>query len=535
MIRIKDKLYRIPIEIYCSLLGLVFILLIFSVQNVNPLNLNWVLNGGGDNFQHYIGWRFYRDASWTRYLFFIQNLNYPVGSSVIVTDSNPLFSFLFKLLRDFLPKAFQFNGIWIASCYALSGYFSGLIGKNLLLNRWQTILLAGFVLFNPVVIQRVAIHDTLAGHWLILAGIYLITKKEHNHDPLWWGLLILLTMLIHIYFLPMILFLLGLQLILQFNGSLRKALITLVVAGIVITGGYFLIGYQFIEPSGGSYGELSMNLNAFINPDGSSSLLADRPTLPLQYEGFNYFGLGLILLTIAGIALGIPLLSKRSLFILLYSLLFLGFAVSNVIVWDQTVLARIPLSEKLTEILSTFRSSGRFGWPFFYLTLVFSIKKISDFARKSNIKTRLALNILLIILFCVQLVDLAPCFADYSQRFRSAKNEAPVLSTSAWTALFDKVSHVVVTDGDAKLTDAFMLIAADHQLTFSGADDARKIKPIFGGALIPVEELIQIDALQPDTLYILLNEKAIALAEEKVPDMISELDGIKRILIELNE
>ena len=39
-----------------------------------------------------------------------------------------------------------------------------------------------------------------------------------------------------------------------------------------------------------------MNLNAFINPDGNSSLLSDRPTFPLQYEGFNYWGLGLICL-----------------------------------------------------------------------------------------------------------------------------------------------------------------------------------------------------------------------------------------------
>lgn len=532
MAKIKDKLYSIPFEIYCGLLGLLFLLLIFSVQNVNPLNLNWVLNGGGDNFQHYIGWRFYRDANWTRYLFFMQNLNYPVGSSVIVTDSNPLFSFLFKLLRDFLPKDFQFNGIWIAACYMLSGYFSGLIGKTLLLSGWQTLLLTGFVLLNPVVIQRVAIHDTLAGHWLILAGIYLITQKGQRHTSFCWGLLILLTMLIHIYFLPMILFLLGLQPILQFNGSYRNALVLLLIAGIVIVSGYFLIGYQFVEPSGGSYGDLSMNLNAFINPDGNSSLLMDRPTLPLQYEGFNYFGLGLILLTISGIALAISSSTKRSFFVALYSLLFLGFAVSNVAVWDQTVLARVPLPQKLTEILSTFRSSGRFGWPFYYLTLTLSIKMVADFAKKSNNKTRFAANILLILFFFVQLIDLAPSFAGYSQRFRSAKSELPALSASAWTELFNRVSHIAVTDGDAKLTDAFMLLAADQQLTFSGADDARKIRPVFGGDSIPVEELIQINALQPDTLYILLNEKATALAEEKVPDKVFELDGIKIILVE---
>ncbi len=44
----------------CTILGLLFILVIFGAKNINPLNTDWVRFGGGDNFQHYIGWRFFR-------------------------------------------------------------------------------------------------------------------------------------------------------------------------------------------------------------------------------------------------------------------------------------------------------------------------------------------------------------------------------------------------------------------------------------------------------------------------------------------
>lgn len=525
------KFQRIPIEIYSALIGLIFILVIFGAKNVDPLNTDWVLYGGGDNFQHYIGWRFFREANWTRFFLFMPNLNYPVGSSVIVTDSNPLFSLFFKLFRGILPKVFQFNGLWLLSCYALIGFFSGLIGKKLNLNNWQTLVFTGFALLNPVVIQRAAIHDTLAGHWLMLAAIWLVLKPDWKFNPAGWGFLCLLAMLIHIYFLPMILFLFGIQTILSCRTHLRQNLLTGLICVIVILLGYFGLGYQYIKPSGGSYGELSMNLNAFINPDGASALIGNRLTFPLQYEGFNYFGLGLLLLLIVGAFPGLFQSPKHTFFLTIYSLVFLLFALSNVVTWDKKVILTIHLPAVAEKILSTFRSSGRFAWPFYYLALVFAMSSLQQFSMKFSPNRKKVISGIILGLFMLQVLDLTPWFLAYYDRFHTPPARSSILSVSDWSDLIGQTAHVAVSDGDASLIDKFALLAVNQSKTFNSGANARSIKPVFGGDNLPIEFLLAQDMLPTDTLYILLNDSAAALAEGKYPNQVSELGNIKYLLV----
>ena len=173
MIQMKmdDNKKHILSMISAGVFALIFILLIFSPQNVDPLNTDWVTNGGGDNLQHYLGWRFFRNSPWTRYLLFMRNLDAPVGTSVIVTDSNPLCCLIFKLFRNLLPESFQFNGIWIISSYILLGVFAAAV--IWCLTHSVMLSFAGVIIavVNPVVLQRSLIHENLTAHWLILAGI----------------------------------------------------------------------------------------------------------------------------------------------------------------------------------------------------------------------------------------------------------------------------------------------------------------------------------------------------------------------------
>ena len=171
------------------LVSLLFILTIFTPQNVDPLYTGWVRNGGGDNLQHYLGWRFFRNDGWNRFFLFMRNLNYPVGTSVIVTDSNPLFCLLLKPLNSVLPDEFQFNGIWIILSYLLIALFSGLIGWQL--THKVSFTLAGTIIsiLNPVVLQRALIHDTLTAHWLILAAVWLAVNFEKRRNLSGWFVL----------------------------------------------------------------------------------------------------------------------------------------------------------------------------------------------------------------------------------------------------------------------------------------------------------------------------------------------------------
>ena len=273
----------------CFLLGVLFFITLFGVKNINPLDTSWVKYGGGDNFQHYIGWRFFREFPWTRYFLFMRNLNYPVGSSVIITDSNPLFCTFFKLFHDVLPPEFQFNGIWLTLCFGLQGLFSALIAFKITENSIFSIFFSAFAILNPVILQRAAIHDTLAAHWLILFAIFNAINWNKN------GIQSL-----DFKYYPgdddsylfssddRLIFLLQIIRMIQ-KIKWWKIIETCLFVILTIFVCYFLLGYQYIQPETTSFGDLSMNLNAFINPDGNSSLLSDRPTFPLQYEGFNYW------------------------------------------------------------------------------------------------------------------------------------------------------------------------------------------------------------------------------------------------------
>ena len=156
------------IGIIASLLfTLMFVLLVFTAANIDPVNTQWVTEGGGDYLQHYLGWRFYRESPWTRHFLFMQNWNYPVGTSVIVTDSNPLFCLFFKLFDKVLPDVFQFNGIWILTSFLLNALFASLILTQITHNPWAVFAGTVIAVLNPVVLQRALIHDTLTAHFIL--------------------------------------------------------------------------------------------------------------------------------------------------------------------------------------------------------------------------------------------------------------------------------------------------------------------------------------------------------------------------------
>ena len=488
------------IGIIASLLfTLIFVLLVFTIANIDPMNTQWVTEGGGDYLQHYLGWRFFRESPWTRHFLFMQNWNYPVGTSVIVTDSNPLFCLFFKLFAKILPDTFQFNGIWILSSFLLNALFASLILTQITHNPWAVFAGSVIAVLNPVVLQRALIHDTLTAHWLILFAVYLFINEEKRWNVPCWFVLCGLTMLVHIYFLPMVLFVLVLQLIrmLTLKRPFRNLAAVCIAALLSICGCYVLLGYQYILPQTGSYGELSMNLNAFINPDGASSLLQDRPALPLQYEGFNYPGLGLIALILAAAVIGRRDFFCRALPYLIPCLLLIGLAASNQAYFDRTEVYSFALPETIYQTLSIFRSSGRLVWPLYYLALFYTVWILSE---KSQTRGRLFIA-LLAVCALLQAVDLKDFIYDAGVRFRNPGNPAAELPAEVISAIPDGTEHVYLSCSDSKIKDAFALYAADHHLTMNQNTSARGIKRIFGRDPVYMDDL-PCAALEPDAVYL---------------------------------
>ena len=415
---------KININIVTALLGGIAFVLIYGVKILNPLYTDWLLTGG-DPSQHYLGWEFFRRSDWYFPLGLTDQLAYPLKTSVIYTDSIPIFAVFFKLFRSILPRQFQYFGIWGLLCFVLQGYYAAkILGER---SSSKTVILAGSVFFivSPIMIFRMYYHTALAAHWLILLAIYFYSKHEKEYRDIFrpvmqWGILGILIGSIHLYFVPMCgAILLGY--ILCSIWKERKIRIRFFYPGISFSVGLFLTIYLLGGFSSGAdtgtnnLGLFSFNLNAFLNPMSYSTLLKNTSlwNWPFytqgQYEGFSYLGMGIILLCACGIVLLIKNIFRRrkpSVYQVMTVLMSIGLivlAASPTITWNDKLLLQLPYSSTIYKYWGIFGSCGRMAWPVVYFLMIFGITSIGNMKWK-----RKEISCVVLILACmVQVVDLS--------------------------------------------------------------------------------------------------------------------------------
>ena len=415
---------RININIVAALLGGIAFVLIYGVKILNPLYTDWLLTGG-DPSQHYLGWEFFRRSDWYFPLGLTDQLAYPLKTSVIYTDSIPIFAVFFKLFRSILPRQFQYFGIWGLLCFVLQGYYAAkILGER---SSSKTVILAGSIFFivSPVMVFRMYYHTALAAHWLILLAIYFYSKHEKEYRDIFkpvmqWGILGILIGSIHLYFVPMCgAILLGY--ILCSIWKERKIRIRFLYPGISFSVGLFLMVYLLGGFSSGAdtgtnnLGLFSFNLNAFLNPMSYSTLLKntslwDWPFYTQgQYEGFSYLGMGIILLCVCGIGLMIKKICRRKkpsvyqIMTVLMSVGLIAMAASPTITWNDKLLMQLPYSSTIYKYWGIFGSCGRMAWPVVYFLMIFGITSIGNMKWK-----RKEISCVVLILAClVQVVDLS--------------------------------------------------------------------------------------------------------------------------------
>lgn len=428
---------RININIVAALLGGIAFVLIYGVKILNPLYTDWLLIGG-DPSQHYLGWEFFRRSDWYFPLGLTDQLAYPLKTSVIYTDSIPIFAVFFKLFRSILPRQFQYFGIWGLLCFVLQGYYAAkILGER---SSSKAVILAGSIFFivSPVMVFRMYYHTALAAHWLILLAIYFYFKHEKEYRDIFkpvmqWGILGILIGSIHLYFVPMCgAILLGY--ILCSIWKERKIRIRFIYPSISFSVGLFLTVYLLGGFSSGAdtgtnnLGLFSFNLNAFLNPMSYSTLLKNTSlwNWPFytqgQYEGFSYLGMGIILLCACGIVLMIKNIFRRrkpSVYQVMTVLMSIGLivlAVSPTITWNDKLLLQLPYSSTIYKYWGIFGSCGRMAWPVVYFLMIFGIISISNMTWKRKEIT----SVILILACLVQVVDLSGQLykrhANYSEK-----------------------------------------------------------------------------------------------------------------------
>lgn len=300
-----------------AILSVILFCMIYGVRILDPTYTDWLLRGG-DLSQHYLGWRAYRNSKWMFPIGLLDTLAYPNATSVIFTDSIPVFAVFFKALSPFLSDDFQYFGLWGILCFILQGYFSIRIMKHF--TECKVYLLLSSILFTiaPVLVWRMYIHTALAGQWILLLAIEpLFVYRKYENGRKIYAVFVLIGALassIHLYFVPMC----GMALAafcmedILISRRLKRSFVLLAVylasVGFVV----FILGGFSTGAVAESYGlEIySFNLNALINPQGWSCLFQDLPLKPEggQYEGFAYLGAGCIYLTVlaAQILIGSP-------------------------------------------------------------------------------------------------------------------------------------------------------------------------------------------------------------------------------------
>ena len=435
--------------------GAAVFLWVYGAKVLDPGWDAWILASydEGDIWQHYAGWMLYRISNWRLPIGMADAIAMPHGTLISYTDSLPWVSMLFRLFRHFLPQKFQWFGLYTFLCFCLQGMAGALLASRGALQKRGGLLLAlgggGLFACMPALWDRAFRHTALGSHYLYLFALYFYleyrTRLRAGKDRFPWQFAVLafLAVGIHPYFMPLVCMCSLLAAVdtarirkdlrgaaLQFGGTLAAAYAAGLLTGAISKGA---------KISREGFGFYSMNLNAPFNPWSAfgydwSRLLPDLPAPANQYDGFNYIGLGAIVLPVLALvyALCCQLRSpagarawrKRNGPLLAACLFLTLFAASNTVCffdWSFTV----PLPQWLLDLCGIFRASGRMFYlvtACLYLFGIYTLREACGRLRGGALPA----GILLALVLALQAWDLSAVAAQKRALFDPAAVEAKV-------------------------------------------------------------------------------------------------------------
>lgn len=512
------------------LTGAIIFILIYGVKILNPFYVDWLL-GWSDLTQHYLGWEFYRRGSFSGGIGMTDRLAYPISTSVIFSDSIPLFAVFFKLFRGILPEYFQYFGLWGLFCFGLQGYFSTKIWNALDLHGICAFLGNIFMVLSPVLIYRMYMHTSLGAQWLVLASIYLLLVHGENYENVkgtaWqWGILGVLVSGIHFYFFPMcFLFVAGYvvqSMLAQKKRKIRYVTPMLSYLAGVLAAFWILGGFSSSARSAAfGLGEFNLNLNAFFNPLGFSCILPDMEVVSgMQCEGFAYLGLGVLCMLLASVFFLIFKLVRRqwskpnvrSVIFVCIGIISIVLAIASEISFGGKVLFEVHLPDTVEELYSVFRSTGRLVWPAYYLIVIWCVRTVAGFQREKNKRKFVTAGTgILAVCLCIQVIDLQDVLSDRHHRFTS---EAVYTDSNDpfWKALMEyrDFKHLCISYTDSDISTWLYLgtTALRYGLTTNGFYFARDIDGMYDNFTV-----LEREAPKADCIYIFLPDQTELIEE----------------------
>lgn len=522
----------------CLIASVLVYFFYFGKNILNPVNVGWLMNGG-DWTTNYLGWAFFRNEPWTLPLGTITNYFAPMGTSIGLTDSIPLLGFLFKMFSPLLPNDFQYFGMWILLCYVLQGIFGLFLMRTLTENYVLQLLGTLFFLLSPVLLHRM--HFALMGQWLILASLWLyfvddkqITKSKKS---LGWFLITFLSALIQPYFTAMVFVLfLGFMSKWKFiDNKISFVRFIILIVGIfaVTTFGLFLAGtLNSIDSTdyGYWYRYHSMNLNAPINSQGVSYFLKSLPLYKGvlanrasgQGEGFSYLGFGMILLTYCAVSFSLLKITplngwKKHVPLLILLILLTGYSLSNEITFGEYCLFKYQTPFFFKIFTNSFRTSGRFFWPVYYVIIYFVLAMLINTQKKKVVMFMLCSALL------IQIIDVYPLKMYRPTSLIVTKEPYHnVLRSPLWNDIFKRFDRIVMYPPFHKNYNSyddyrhFAYFASHYAKPITVGYVARTDRHLLKKHKRLLENELKNNNLDENTFYIISNEHFDTVASGKL-------------------
>jgi len=395
--RLPATLFRQAPPWLGGLIGLAWFAWVADLRILHPGNLEWVLQG--EYAMSFLTAAWGRSAPWGIPLGQQTGFIHPVGVTLALADAIPWAGTLLKALSPWLPQAFQYQGLWLALCFFLQGFFGVKLVEQLTPGRVASIAGGALFALSPVLVFRFG-HLALCGHWLVVAALWLNLRaypdaSAARRGVTWSGLMVLLGAGVHPYLATMVL-VLSLALVARLwryerlqtaLGAAVSAVLLTSVMGLT----WALLGYlQGGSSQAEGFTDYSANLNSLFNPGSLSRILPGLHTGPLQYEGYGYLGFGVLVLLAWAAALlyrcreelrRSPWRRFLPLGIVLAAMAVFSLS-SRVRLGTTTVLSFQKLFLVLFAPLSeTFRSPGRFIWPLHYALIAAAVAVVCRFHR----------------------------------------------------------------------------------------------------------------------------------------------------------
>jgi hypothetical protein len=460
---VKKFFFDNKINFLFLFISFIFLIAVIGIDNINFQNTGWLYKGN-DSTTIQLGWYFFLNDDWRFPLGSNPNYGEELGNSIVFSDSIPILALFFKLFKSFIPGNFQYFSFWFFICFYLQLFFSFKILKKFTNSTPYSLIGSIFFLISPILIFRVNYNHAEAGQWLLLCTLYLFFFNKVDKSKSQWFLLMILSLLISYNFTVVILIAYSFLRIFIFfytKENFFKPAKDFFILALLLLLTLYIVGYFQIRPGDAlarGFGVYKLNLLSMFDPVQTlrnthwSLFLPDiKLSKGEELEGFNYFGLGGIMMLLFALFLFLNKRYKANLFaiksnkeikvFIIVSLFLTFWALSNKISFGSYTLVEIPLNKYIYAALSIAKSTGRHFWIVNYFLLILSIIIVYKCFKEKN-------SILILTLFLlIQLTDTSAGLKTRINLFNPTLNDPyhTSVKNSLWDELFEKYKIVRTT------------------------------------------------------------------------------------------